>query len=107
MVCSLKKDDLVIVVSGKDKGKEGKVLKVLKSTNKVLVAGINMLSRHTKPSMTDKGGIIKKETPIHRSNVMLKDPESGKPTRVRIQSVGDNKVRVSVVSGKNIDDSKN
>lgn len=106
MVNTLKKDDLVVVITGKDKGKEGKIIKVFPSENKVLISGVNISTRHTKPSMNSKGGIIKKEMPIHRSNVMLKDPESGKPTRVRVQFEGDSKIRVAVASGKKID-SKN
>lgn len=106
MVELFKKDDLVVVISGKDKNKEGKIIKVLPELDKVIVAGINVASRHMKPSMNQKGGIVKKELAIHRSNLMHKDPETGKPTRIRIEEEGDKKCRVAVVSGKKID-SKN
>lgn len=79
----IKKDDLVVVISGKSKQKQGKVLQVIKETSRVVVEGLNMVSRHTKPSASNpNGGIIKKEAAIHISNVMLVDPKTGKPTRV-------------------------
>ncbi len=88
----IRKDDTVKVISGADKGSEGKVIEVHASKNRVLVEGVNMVSRHTKPNTQNPdGGIIKKESSIHLSNVMLVDPSSGKTTRVG-RKVEDGKV---------------
>lgn len=79
----LKKDDLVVVLAGTSKGKEGKIIKVIPSTNRAIVEGVNMVSKHTKPNAANpQGGIIKQEASINISNLMLVDPKSGKPTRV-------------------------
>jgi len=79
----IRKDDLVKVIAGANKGDEGKVIEVLAVKNKVLVEGVNIVSRHTKPNTeSPEGGIVKKEAPIHISNVMLVDPSSGNMTRV-------------------------
>ncbi len=95
----IKKDDLVKVIAGKDKGKEGKVLSVDTKNNKVLVEGVNMVSKHSKPSMTNQqGGIIEKEAPIDISNVMY--VHKGKPVRVGFQGEKKDKVRVAKVNGK-------
>ncbi len=95
----IKKDDLVQVITGKDKGKEGKVLSVDTKNNKVLVEGVNMVSKHSKPSMTNQqGGIIQKEAPIDISNVMY--VHKGKPVRVGFQGEKKDKVRVAKVNGK-------
>ncbi len=86
----VRKNDLVIVISGNSKGKEGKVLKVFLETNKVIVEGVNIIKRHTRPSQTNpKGGVVMKEAPIHASNVMIKDPKTGEPTRVSKQRIKD------------------
>jgi large subunit ribosomal protein L24 len=100
----IKKDDQVIVLAGEDKGKTGKVLKVFKETNRALVEGVNVVSRSTKPSAkTPQGGIIKKEAPIHISNLSLIDPKSGKATRIGIKVNEDGtKVRVAKKSGEEI-----
>lgn len=88
----IRKDDLVRVISGASKGTEGKVIEVYALKNRVLVEGVNMVSRHTKPNTQNPdGGIIKKESPIHLSNVMLVDPSSGNTTRVG-RKVEDGKV---------------
>ncbi len=80
---NIRKGDTVKVIAGDSKGQQGKVLSVNKATNRVVVEGLNMVSKHTKPNATNtEGGIIKKEAPIHISNVMLIDPKSGKATRV-------------------------
>ena len=80
------KDDTVIVIAGKDKGKEGKVLKVLKKTDKVIVQGVNMVYRHMRKSQDHpQGARIQKEAPLHISNVMLKDPKTGETTRIAYQ----------------------
>ena len=79
----LKKDDIVVVLAGTSKGKEGKIIKVIPSTNRAIVEGLNMISKHTKPNAANpQGGIIKQEASIHISNLMLVDPKSGKPTKV-------------------------
>ncbi len=99
----IKKGDTVYVNAGNDKGKTGKVLEVLKSENRVIVEGVNMISRHTKPSAKyPQGGIIKREAGIHVSNVNLIDPESGKPTRVGYKVVDGKKVRYAKKSGEEI-----
>jgi len=97
----IKKDDLVKVIAGADKGAEGKVIEVYATKNRILVEGINIVSRHTKPNTeSPDGGIIKKEAPIHISNVMLLDPSSGKTTRVG-RKVEDGKiVRYAKKSGE-------
>lgn len=101
----IRKGDTVVVLTGdvKDKGKTGKVLKVLVDKNRAIVEGRRMVSRSTKPSAKNpQGGIIKKEAPIHISNLSLVDPESGKPTRVSIKHEGKNVIRISKKSGKEI-----
>ena len=95
----IKKDDLVQVITGKDKGKTGKVLSVDTKNNKVLVEGVNMVSKHSKPSMTNQqGGIIEMEAPIDLSNVMY--VHKGKPVRNGFQGEKKDKVRVAKVNGK-------
>ncbi len=101
----VKKDDMVYVLSGKDRAKTGKVLEVYPKTNRVLVEGVNMVTRHVKPRrMGEVGGRIEEEAPIHASNVMLVDPKTGVPTKtgVRMNDQGD-KVRYSKKSGEDID----
>ena len=85
----IRKDDTVFVLAGRDKGKTGKVLKVLVDEDRAIVEGINMVSRSTKPSAKNpQGGIIKQEAPIHISNLSLIDPDSKKPTRVSVKREG-------------------
>ena len=104
MSMKIKKGDKVIVITGKDKGKTGEVVKAMPKENKVIVAGINMAKRHQKPSQENAGGIISKEMPIHVSNVALIDPKSGKATRVAMRvEEGGRKVRVAKRSGDAID----
>ena len=98
----IKKGDLVKVIAGKDKDKEGKVIAINRKKNTVLVEGINMITKHTKPSMTNQqGGIIHQEGPINISNVMY--VHKGKPTRVGIKMDGDKKVRYAKSTGEVID----
>jgi large subunit ribosomal protein L24 len=79
----IKKGDTVYVNSGENKGQQGRVLEVIRKSNKAIVEGINLVSRHTKPNAkSPQGGILKKEAPVHISNLMLVDPASGKPTRI-------------------------
>lgn len=101
----VKKEDTVIVVSGKDKGKKGRVIAAYPRENRVLVEGVNMVKKHAKPSQDNpQGGILNQEAPIHVSNVMLVDPKSGLPTRVGYKVLGDGKkVRVAKRSGEVID----
>ena len=97
----IKKNDTVIVLAGVDKGKKGKVLKVLVEENRAIVEGVNMVSKSTKPSAQHpQGGIIKQEAPIHISNLSLVDPKSGKPTRIAIKREGKNVVRIAKKSGE-------
>lgn len=98
----IKKGDTVKVIAGKDKGKEGKVLSVNVKNSTVLVENINMVTKHTKPSVANQnGGIVTKESPLHISNVMLLS--GGKPTRVGFKMDGDKKVRVAKATGTVID----
>ena len=79
----LKKDDTVVVISGASKGTQGKIIKVIPSSNRAIVEGVNMVSRHTKPNAANpQGGILKQESSINISNLMLVDPKSGKPTKI-------------------------
>ena len=79
----LKKDDIVVVLAGTSKGKEGKIIKVIPSSNRAIVEGVNMVSKHTKPNAANpQGGILKQEASIDISNLMIVDPKSGNPTRV-------------------------
>ncbi|EQB9247631.1 50S ribosomal protein L24 [Listeria monocytogenes] len=100
----VKKGDKVKVITGKDKGKSGKVLAAFPKKDRVLIEGINMVKKHTKPSSVNpQGGILNVEAPIHVSNVMLLDPKTGEPTRVGYEVKGDKKVRVAKKSGEVID----
>ena len=100
----IKKGDRVTVITGRDKGKKGDVLRVLRKENRVLVQGVNMVKRHQSQTQTSAGGIIEKEATLHISNVALIDPTSDRPTRVgyRLES-GGRKVRVAKRSGEAID----
>ena len=98
----VRKDDEVIVIGGKDRGKRGRVLQVLPEKNRLLVEGVNMIKRHTRanPQKNVKGGIIEREAAIHASNVMPIDPDSGKPTRVGSKVLDDGRrVRISRRTG--------
>jgi len=98
----IKTGDMVKVIAGKDKDKEGKVIAVNKKENTLLVEGVNMITKHTKPSMANQqGGIVHQEAPIHASNVMLL--HEGKATRVGFKMDGDKKVRFAKATGKVID----
>lgn len=97
----IKRDDQVIVLAGSDKGKSGKVLKVLVDKGRVLVDGINLVSKSTKPSAANpQGGIVKKEAPIHISNVSLIDLVTGRPTRIKIKRDGKTITRIAKKSGE-------
>jgi large subunit ribosomal protein L24 len=103
MKLRIKKGDKVIVLTGKDKGKQGEVLSVNPTENRAVVAGINIAKRHQKQTPSQEGGIIAKSLPIHISNLAIRDPKSGKPTRVGYKMVGDKKVRIAKRSGEHID----
>jgi large subunit ribosomal protein L24 len=110
MAVRIRRDDTVEVISGKDKGKTGKVLRVEPKKNRVFVEGMNIQKRHTKPrSIRDAqraeqvGGVIEKEGPIHISNVMLVDPKTNKPTRVGVSREGGQRTRIAKKSGEAID----
>ncbi len=97
----IKSGDTVVVISGEHKGSEGKVLKVFIEKNKAIVEGVNLVSKHEKPSANNpQGGIIKKEAPIHISNLSLIDPQSGKPTRVGYKMEDGKKVRFAKKSNQ-------
>jgi len=103
----IKKNDNVIVISGNYKGKTGKVLKVFPSDSRVIIEGVNLRKRHTKPNQKNpKGGIVEKEAPVHVSNVMLLDPKTNEPTKIGAKIIIDDKtgkkrrVRVSKISGE-------
>lgn len=100
----LQKGDDVVVISGKDKGKTGKVLRFFGEENRVLVEGVNLVKRHTRPNpRMQQGGILEREQPIAASNVMLVDPSTGKGTRIRVKSDDKgNKTRVAAKSGTEI-----
>lgn len=100
----IRKGDLVQVIAGDSKGKQGKVLEVQLDKNRAIVEGANMVSRHTKPNAANpNGGIIKKEAPIHVSNLMVVDAKTGKPTRVGRQKNAEGKlVRIAKKSGEEI-----
>ncbi|MFP6736729.1 MAG: 50S ribosomal protein L24 [Rhodospirillales bacterium] len=104
MTAKIKKGDTVIVLAGKDKGKKGDVLKMLRAENRAIVQGVNMAKRHVRASQTGPGGITEREASIHLSNVAHADPDDGKPTRVGIRTLEDGrKVRYAKRSGEVID----
>ncbi len=103
----IKKDDMVVVIAGNYKDKTGKVLKVFPKTNRLIVEGVNIHKRHTKPNQkSPQGGIIEKEAPIHSSNVMVLDPKTNEPTRIGTRIIIDDKTgkkrhsRISRISGE-------
>jgi len=99
----IKKGDQVVVTTGREKGKTGEVIEVRPSESRVIVQGVNMVTKHVRPSQTNAGGIEKKEAPLHISNVAHVDPESGKPTRVGFEINKDgSKTRIARHSGKAI-----
>lgn len=103
MAAKIKKGDKVIVLAGKDRGAEGEVIQVMPKADRVVVRGVNLIKKHQKQSQTEQGGIISKEASLHVSNVALRDPSSGKATRVGFKMDGDKKVRFAKASGEVID----
>lgn len=99
----IKKDDNVIVISGKDRGKTGKVVMALPRKNKVVISGVNVVKMHERPQKTGaKGQIVEKAMPINVSSVMLVDPQTGKRTRIGMKKEGDRKFRVAKKSGSTL-----
>jgi large subunit ribosomal protein L24 len=110
MAARIRRDDEVMVIGGKDRGKTGKVLRVDPKKQRVFVEGLNIVKRHTRPQQVQGaqrseqvGGVVEKEGPIHISNVMLVDPKEKKPTRVGVSREGGERVRVAKRSGANVD----
>jgi large subunit ribosomal protein L24 len=110
MALKIRRDDTVRIIAGKDKGKTGRVLRVDPKKERVVVEGANIIKRHTRPRTLrdtqraqELGGIVEKEGPIHVSNVMLIDPDSGEPTRVGVRRQGARRTRIAKKSGKEID----
>jgi large subunit ribosomal protein L24 len=104
MAAKVKKGDQVVVIAGKDKGKKGEVLRLMPQDNRLVVQGVNVVTKHTKPSMANQGGLVKKEAAIHISNVALIDPKGNSATRVGFKILADGrKVRIARRSGEQID----
>ena len=107
MSSRIKTDDQVVVISGKDRGKRGKVLRVEPKRDRLYVEGLNIIKRHQRPTQSTRaqqtGGVIEKEGPIHISNVMLIDPKDNKPTRIGIEMEDGKRFRVSKRSGTRLD----
>jgi len=100
----IKKGDKVVVITGRDKGRQGEVIRMIPAENRAVVRGVNVAKRHQKQTAAQEGGIISKEMPIHVSNLALRDPKDGKPTRVGYKTLADGKkVRVARRSGEVID----
>jgi large subunit ribosomal protein L24 len=95
----IRKGDKVVVLTGKDKGRNGEVLRVMPKDDKAVVRGVNIVRKHQKPSQSQEGGIISKEAPIHISNIAIADPKDGKATRVGFEVRDGKKVRVAKRSG--------
>jgi large subunit ribosomal protein L24 len=103
-MANIKKDDNVIVITGRDKGKKGKVLKVFPKEDRALVQGVNVVKRHQRQTQKDQGGIVSKEAPIQLSNIAHVDPKSGTATRIGFKTLADgSKVRFAKKSGEVID----
>ena len=104
MAAKIKKGDKVVVLAGRDRGRNGEVVQVMPREGRAIVRGVNMVKRHTRPSQTQEGGIISKEASIHLSNIAIADPKDGKPTRVGFRVLDDGrKVRIAKRSGDLID----
>ena len=103
MAAKIRKGDNVIVLSGRDRGRRGEVIQVMPAEGRALVRGIHMVKRHQKQTAQQEGGIVTKESSIHLSNLALRDPKDGKPTRIGFKMIGDKKVRFAKRSGAEID----
>ena len=104
MAAKIKKGDRVVVTTGRDKGRTGEVIQIMPAENRALVRGVNVVTRHQRQTAAQEGGIVRKEAPVHLSNLALQDPTTGKPTRVGFKTLDDGrKVRVARRSGETID----
>jgi large subunit ribosomal protein L24 len=103
MAARIRKGDRVVVLTGRDKGKKGEVLKLFPKDERALVAGVNVVKRHQRQTQRQQAGIINKESPIHLSNIAHADPRTGEPTRIGFKMEGDRKVRFAKKSGEVID----
>jgi large subunit ribosomal protein L24 len=104
MAAKIRKGDKVVVLAGRDKGKTGEVLRVFPDAGRAVVQGVNVVVRHQRQTAQQEGGLIRKESTIHLSNLALADPENGKPTRVGFKILDDGtKVRIAKRSGERID----
>lgn len=100
MPARIRKGDTVQVIAGREKGKKGEVIRVLPDTDRVVVRGINIVKKHTRPTQKNpQGGIVDREAPLHLSNVMIVDPQDNRPTRVRIEERDGVQVRLSTRTG--------
>jgi large subunit ribosomal protein L24 len=103
MAAKIRKGDKVVILSGRDRGRSGEVIKVMPKESRALVRGVNVVVRHQRQSATQEGGLVRKEAPIHLSNIAIADPQSGKPTRVGFKTLADGrKVRVAKRSGETL-----
>ena len=103
MAAKIRKGDKVVILSGRDKGRSGEVIKVMPKESRALVRGINVVVRHQRQSAAQEGGLVRKEAPIHLSNIAIADPQSGKPTRIGFKTLADGrKVRVAKRSGETL-----
>lgn len=104
MAARIKKGDKVVVLTGRDKGRSGEVIQVMPTKDRALVRGINMVTRHQSQTAAQEGGLIRKEAPVHLSNIAVADPQSGKPTRIGFKTLEDGrKIRFAKRSGETID----
>lgn len=103
MAAKIKKGDKVVILTGRDKGKTGEVVRVLPKEDRVVVSGVNTVKRHQRPTQFNAGGIEEKDAPLHVSNVAIADPKTGEPTRVGFEIRDGKKVRVARKSGEVID----
>jgi large subunit ribosomal protein L24 len=104
MAAKIKKGDNVVVITGRDKGRTGEVIRVMPKENRAVVRGVNVVTRHQRQTAAEQGGLVRKESPIHLSNIALADPASGKATRVGFKTLEDGrKVRFAKRSGDTID----
>jgi len=104
MAAKIRKGDKVVVLTGRDKGRSGEVIRVMPKESRALVRGINVVTRHQRQTASEQGGLVRKESPIHLSNIAVADPATGKPTRVKFKELTDGrKVRVATSSGETID----
>jgi large subunit ribosomal protein L24 len=103
MAARIKKGDKVVVITGRDKGRSGEVIRVMPKEERALVRGVNRVTRHQKQTASEQGGLVRKEASIHLSNISIADPVDGKPTRVGFKTLGDGrKVRFAKRSGETI-----